>query len=270
MNATLLRAAQDNSAAPMVLLHGMLGAPEAWRAVVTELVYPGAVWALPLPGHGRPALPVADGFEANVRALAARITQPSHVVGYSMGGRLALGLATFTPDMLLTLTAVSAHTGLDVTARNERMLWERAQLDVLLRRGLVEFVDQFEALPIFASQTRLNMETLSAQRAQRLGHDALNIARALVELGSGEMPELAARLAVGRVPLHFVAGGLDKKYVAHANAAARRIPAARVHLIPDAGHNLTLETPKQLARILARAHHPSLTRGEQTHDRAPV
>ena len=256
MNATLLRAAQDNSAAPMVLLHGMLGAPEAWRAVVAELDYPGAVWALPLPGHGRPALPVADGFEANVRALAARITQPCHVVGYSMGGRLGLGLAAFTPDMLLTLTAVSAHTGLDVTARNERMLWERAQLDVLLRRGLVEFVDQFEAL--------------SAQRAQRLGHDALNIARALVELGSGEMPELAARLAVGRVPLHFVAGGLDKKYVAHANAAARRIPAARVHLIPDAGHNLTLETPKQLARILARAHHPSLTRGEQTHDRAPV
>jgi 2-succinyl-6-hydroxy-2,4-cyclohexadiene-1-carboxylate synthase len=271
MTKTSLREAQVPGTAPMLLLHGMLGGPESWRPVVAALAdYPGAIWALALPGHGRPAVPVAGGFFANVRALAARIDEPCHVVGYSMGGRVALGLAALVPDRVIEVTVVSAHVGLDAAARKERVLWERAQLDVLLRRGLTAYVDQFEALPIFATQTRLGESARAAQRAQREAHDALNIARALVELGSGEMPQLAPLLVASRVPVHFVTGSLDSKYVALGHEAVSQIPGAQLHVIEDAGHNLTLEVPVDLARVIARIHHPSLTRGEQTHDLAPV
>ncbi|MFO0555252.1 MAG: hypothetical protein U0271_43145 [Polyangiaceae bacterium] len=92
---------------------------------------------------------------------------------------------------------------------------------------------------------------LEAQRRRRLAWDPARAARALRVLGTGAMPLLEPRLAqrAGH-EVHLVAGELDEKFSSIARDAAPRI-GARVHVIPNAGHNVVLEAPRALAALLA-------------------
>jgi 2-succinyl-6-hydroxy-2,4-cyclohexadiene-1-carboxylate synthase len=205
-----------------------------------------------LPGHGVPPAPFPEGgFSGTVRELAGLI-EPPHapalVVGYSMGGRLALALALAYPERIHTAVVVGAHPG----PRTEKEGRERAALDDaraarVLELGLPRFVAEWEKEPLFATQSRLPAEVLEAQRRDRLGHTEQGIARALRDLGPGRMPSQWDGLEMaGPVALHWVVGTEDPR---SASIGGR----ARVHRVEGAGHNVVLEAPVALARIIEDA-----------------
>ncbi len=270
MRPQVLRPSRQRLVPPVLLLHGMLGAPASWQHFVRRLEYPGPALALTLPGHGRPARGVQRGFVGNLRELATELRQPSYVIGYSMGGRIALGLAAHFPERVLGVVAIGAHPGLASEARGEKLLWEAAQIETLDRCGLEGFVNHWEALPLFASQASLALEVTAEQRQLRLSHEAPGIRSALAELGSGSMPDLASRLESARLPVHFVAGSLDPAYVARGKQAANQIPSARASVIEGAGHNVLLEAPGPLAKICDQSLRQFMTLGDPSHDLASV
>lgn len=225
-----------------VLLHGFTGAPAAWDRVRARLDGPSV--APPLPGHGGP--PVA-GWDEAVDRLAG-LCDGAHLVGYSLGARLALGMLVRHPHRPRRVTLIGVNPGVD--DREARLDWEASLVRILERDGLGAFVRHWEALPLWASQARLPDDVLARQRALRLSHSPDGLAHALRALGLGVMPDLRPALPAVRVPVDLVVGGLDAKFLALARAFADACPAARVIVVPDVGHNVVLEAPEALARIL--------------------
>ena len=235
---------------PLVLLHGFLGSPAAWDAVLAALPDHGPVWCPWLPGHG-PAAAQPSSWDETVRAIASALPPGALLAGYSMGARLALGAALARPGAAAAALLVGAHVGLSDEAERA----ERAALDAgraaALRRDLAGFVDAWETLPLFASQQALPADALARQRAARLAHDADALAWSFDVAGLARMPDCRPAIATTRQRLHFLTGERDPRFGALAAAVARP-PLVSHETVAGAGHNLLLETPQAVAAALAR------------------
>jgi 2-succinyl-6-hydroxy-2,4-cyclohexadiene-1-carboxylate synthase len=237
-----------------LLLHGFTGLAADWLDV-----WPNSqpALALDLPGHGGSAAPQGD-FDSSLRrlldSLPASIDQ---VVGYSLGGRLALGLLRLAPQRFRSAVILSAHPGLsDPAARAERRAADARWIERLERDGMDAFVNAWEQLPLFATQADVSAQRLQRQRAQRLGQRADGLAASLRVHGLAEMPPMPAAITAYPGQLHWIAGLDDTKFSALACEAARLRPSLQCHLLPGVGHNPLLEAPDRLALLLRRLTMP--------------
>ena len=243
-----------------VLIHGFSGSPASWRRV--EALLDGPSHALAVCGHGGESPPAfSEGptsFEAEVERLAAtveaEVPAPRLVVGYSLGGRLALGLLVRCPDLFLGGVLIGANPGIAgedvrVARRRDDERWAR----LIEEDGLAVFDSEWSALPLFASQHDLDAGRLAEQRRTRLGHDSAALGAAMRALGLGAMPDYRPALRGVACPVELIAGGLDSKFVDLARQMAELLPAATVRIVDGVGHNVPLEAPAELARLLNAA-----------------
>lgn len=241
---------------PLVLLHGFTGAPASWDGVRPSLDDAIPVLAPALLGHdGTAGSPATRSFDDEVDRLAGVVRdaglEGAHLAGYSLGGRVALGLLVRHPGLFAAATLIGAHPGLqDPADRAERAARDEQWARLLDGEGLPTFVAAWEALPLFASQGALDPETLARQRAIRTAHDPAGLARSLRVLGLGGMADFRPRLPALRLPVTLVAGEADKKFRALAGEMRARIPGARLEIAAGAGHNVVLERPDCIAGLL--------------------
>lgn len=228
-----------------LLLHGFTGAPESFA----QLAAPPDSIAPVLGGHlGSPAL---GGYWDEVERLAALGAECDGLVGYSLGGRLALGILARYPERFRRSVIVSAHPGLKTDAeRDERREGDARFVRVLREQGLEAFVDRWQALPLWATQQELSDSVRRAQRQQRLRHTPDGLAASLTHHGLGEMPDLRPDLRHVRGAVHVLAGERDGKFVELSREVSRIIPASQLAIVPGAGHNLLLERPALCRELL--------------------
>ncbi|MBA3938551.1 MAG: alpha/beta fold hydrolase, partial [Planctomycetes bacterium] len=95
----------------LIALHGFTETDLVWRDLLAP-AFP-EVRCLLLPGHGWKPGPAGPDFMAAVAELAARLPAdgPVDLLGYSMGGRLALALALTAPQRIRRLVLVSSNAG---------------------------------------------------------------------------------------------------------------------------------------------------------------
>ena len=242
--------------APLVLVHGMLGAPASFDALRAQL---GAreLDALTLPGHTHHPRPVPTSFEAAADELAAELAVrygdvPVDLLGYSLGARLTLAVCARHPARFRRAILVSVHPGLTSDdARAARRAEDEACAAQIEREGLATFLDDWETRAIFASQRRLPPVLIAHQRAIRLAQDPRGIAAAFRGLGLAQMPPLADALVALAPRLRLVVGALDTKFCAIAAALAQRAPMLAIDVLPGVGHNCILEAPALLAARIA-------------------
>ncbi len=234
---------------PVVLLHGFTGSVETMAGVRDGLVDRWRTLSVDLPGHGRSHTihdPASCAMEPTCDALGRVLdvhALPSAAwLGYSMGGRIALGVAVRHPERVRRLVLVGASAGLaDPAARAARRAADDALALRIEREGLPAFVEHWMSLPLFASQARLGSAALAAARAQRLGCDPRGLAASLRGIGTGAQPPLHALLARVRMPVLLAVGEEDAKFRGIAGELAARLPNARVAVITGAGHAVHLE-----------------------------
>ena len=231
-------------------LHGFTGSSETWKPHLKALTGFTTV-RLDFLGHGRSDTPPdvrRYGMEAcvdDVLALRRRLgVQRCAVVGYSMGGRVAMRVALRAPECLWALVLESASPGITKPAdRRDRVLQDARLAERIQNEGVAAFADYWQALPLFASQSRLPEATRQALRTQRLQHTADGLANSLQGLGAGREHPVLQRLRELRLPVLLLAGTLDAKYCELANEMAAVLPCSRVRIVPDAGHAVHLEQP---------------------------
>ena len=230
-----------------VLVHGYTGSASSWEdRLIDGLAGAGLAPALvDLPGHGADVA-AADPAAFTLRAALERIGSagrwPTDLIGYSMGGRLALHFAAAHPDRVRRLVLESTSPGL----ATERERTERREADELLAsrietEGLDWFVEHWEAQPMFAGRRRLQEAVLRRQRELRLRNNPRSLAAALRGLGTGVLPSLWDRLDRIQQPTLLVVGELDEKFVSIAERMSRALPRARLAIIPGVGHTVHLE-----------------------------
>ena len=253
-----LNVERSGSGAPVILLHGFTGDGTTMRGLAQRLESDAEVIVPDLVGHGSSCSPVdernysVDAMAAHVAAIVeASLSRPFHLVGYSMGGRVALTLACRRPELLRSLTLIGASAGLaDESERADRRtsdirLAERIEID-----GLETFVDRWMANPLFATQARLGDDFLAAARAQRLGNSADGLIRSLRAAGTGAMLPVHDELRGCDVPTVFVVGAEDPKFTGIAVELAALMPTAEVAVIEKAGHAAHLEQPDEVAAVV--------------------
>ena len=242
---------------PLVLLHGFTGAPETWDPVVSRLGT-RPTFAPALLGHdGTPGPTAIESFEDEVDRVADLVREQglegSHLVGYSMGGRVALGLLIRHPSLFRRATLIGASPGLsDPDERQTRAAWDEEWARLLETEGLHSFVAAWEALPLFATQEALAPRVVERQRRIRLSHDARGLARSLRSIGLARMPDYRPRLEGIAIPVDVVAGEHDPKFRALAGELAGALPRGRKEVVAGAGHNVVLERPDEIAALLRR------------------
>lgn len=226
-------------------LHGFTGAPESF----TTLPLPPGSLAPPLAGHL--AVDVQGEFLDEVERLAALGEGCEGLLGYSLGGRLALGILACYPERFAHAVIVSAQPGLASEPERAQRRASDAELVALLReRGLTAFVEQWESLPLWATQADLPAELLAAQRALRLRHRPEGLAQSLIHHGLGKMPDFRPELARVSTPVDVVVGERDQKFVNLGRELESLLPHACLTIVPGAGHNLLLERPEACAALL--------------------
>ncbi len=244
---------------PLLLLHGFTGSGETWSPFAGAWAAYRRI-AVDHLGHGRSSVPADPARYALDRAaddLAAlldhRNVPAAAVLGYSMGGRLALRFALAYPARVAALILVSASPGLaGETARRARIAADAALAGRIEREGVPAFIDYWERLPLFATQTALPPSVRDRQRAQRLRHSAVGLANSLRGAGAGQDPPALEALSALRMPVLLIVGEEDPRYCALAAAMQARLPRSALVRVPGAGHAVHLEAPNAFAEAVAR------------------
>lgn len=237
----------------LLLLHGFLGCGQDFEALATMLEDRVHGLALDLPGHGQtrledddPAWSVEGCASAILRWLdSERIASP-HLLGYSMGGRIALRLAVIARPRFREIVIESASPGLESPDERAQRQLDDARLAAKLRTEPLErFVDDWYAQPMFA---RLALQpTFADLRRRRLRQHPGQLALSLERMGLGSQQSLWRDLPVLSGRVHFAVGAEDGKYRRLAARAAQLSPRIEVRVFEGAGHNVHFEQPRCFA-----------------------
>ena len=227
-----------------ILLHGFAGSTEDWKDVIGKEL--DAV-ALALPGH-HPRHPVGKSFHEAVQALHARLPPGLvDIVGYSLGGRLALGLAALDPARVRRLFLLSAHTGLaDSDVRAARLARDAAWAEQL-KAAPEAFFESFDRLPLFHGPLSARAATWKARRRR---HDPTALAHALDRLSTGAMPNFRPRVTGPDWDVTLAVGERDQAYREHYAALAHARPSLAVHVIADASHRVLVDAPDSVGHLI--------------------
>lgn len=244
---------------PLVLLHGFTGSVENWRPLIEQLApLNRTVIAIDILGHGRSSAPL-DPTRYRMELVAADIAETLNtqlgfsqidLLGYSMGGRLALSIACDYPQLINRLILESASPGLEtMEERNARKTSDDALADWIEQNGIPAFVDRWEAVPLFDSQKVLPESVRARLRNQRLHNRTHGLANSLRGMGTGVQPPFWVCLAQLTLPVHLIVGELDTKFCRIADEMMEKLPNAKLTVVENAGHTVHLERPEMFTKL---------------------
>jgi 2-succinyl-6-hydroxy-2,4-cyclohexadiene-1-carboxylate synthase len=234
----------------VVLLHGFTHTGASWDPVVAALAESYRALAPDIRGHGSASArePVTlDAVLGDVAEVApARFT----LVGYSMGGRIALhaAVAPALRARIDRVVLIGASPGLaDPAERAARRAADERLADEVEHMTIEEFATRWAQTPVLAGQPPV---VATAVEADRRRNQPVALARALRGLGTGTLPSLWERLPGLETPVTLIVGERDEKFRAIANEMARAAPEAQVAVIAGAGHAVHLEAPERVAQLI--------------------
>ncbi|MGH7285162.1 MAG: alpha/beta fold hydrolase [Polyangiaceae bacterium] len=238
-----------------VFLHGFTGHADSWDEVIARLPEGERALAITLSAHDFDPAPAPTTYDQEVDRIAA-IVNAEHadrvrVCGYSLGGRIALGLLARHPALFASAILIGANPGLSTDGeRAARATQDEEWAKLAEREGTEAFIAAWSAQPLFASQLRLAPETQRAQREKRLRHSARAIATAMRNFSLAKMPNFWPELPRISTPTRFLAGELDTRFVDIGRRLASTMPNAILCIAKDVGHNVVLEAPDEMSIAL--------------------
>jgi 2-succinyl-6-hydroxy-2,4-cyclohexadiene-1-carboxylate synthase len=233
----------------LTALHGFTETDDVWSEVLAPLDRP--LRCPLLPGHGWKPCPAGTTIRSVAAEVAAALPPQSDLIGYSLGGRVALQLALDHPAKLKRLVLISSTAGLrDATERDKRVRHDQGFAEVLEEDGIGPFVAWWEANPVLKPARTLPRALVEQLRCRRLNQDPLGLAGVLRHLSAGAMEVLWPRLHELKLPVLLIAGEKDPRYVEVMGAMAKAIPHAQFKLIPGCGHAVHREAANELLDLL--------------------
>ena len=223
----------------VLFIPGFMQRGDAWRPVAELLPerYPSA----PLDHR-------EHSFEGRLAEIADAAGEGSVLVGYSLGGRLALRAVLRHPDRYAGLVTVGATAGIDDPALRSARAEADDRLAAWMEAAPIEdVVSIWERQPLFADQSEPLVEE---QRPGRMSHDPGELAMLLRTAGQGVLEPVWHELLTLDLPVLAIAGARDEGYVAAARRIADTAPRGRAAIVEDTGHAAHLQRPQRVAELI--------------------
>ncbi len=224
---------------PLTLVHGFTQTGDCWGPLADALTATCRVTRVDAPGHGGSSRHAHADLVRGGDLLAAT-GGGSVLLGYSMGGRLALRTAVDHTDEVRALVLIGATAGIeDPAERDARRLADEALADRLERIGLDAFLQEWLAMDMFAA-----LPEWAQFDDERRRNTPQGLAESLRHAGTGSMVPLWDRLGELRMPVLCISGEQDEWYGALAERLVAGLGANASHVeITGAGHAAHLEQP---------------------------
>lgn len=239
---------KSSDTTPAVLLHGFAQNRNCWGPLAERLQTERPVVALDLPGHGSSSDVQADLWTCGKLVTEAIGDQPAALIGYSMGGRIALHAALTRPDLVTRLVLISATAGIDdPDERSARRTADEALADRIESIGVDAFIDEWLENPLFSGLTD---ETRFVD--ERRTNTASGLASSLRVAGTGTQEPLWDRLGELTMPTLVIAGQDDPKYDALAERLVCAIgDHAMLVVVGKSAHSPHLEQPDAVVDLIS-------------------
>jgi len=227
----------------LILLHGFLGHSSEFNDLRLLLAHRFNCHAIDIPpSHS------IDTIRQHLHTTVSHYDRPI-VVGYSMGGRLALDFVSHYPTLVSHLVLISASPGIEMQEdRQRRQLKDRQWATLLLTLPFTEFLTHWYHQPLF-DLFRMH-PSFSQIIASRPRGDASLLADMLLALSPGVLPSLWKNLSIPACPITYIYGQCDTTYLNIALRFNHDYPHIMTHGIPDCGHVCHHEYPEKVAKIL--------------------
>ena len=197
----------------------------------------------------------ATNWQASIESLANSIAPGSILVGYSMGARLALGVAVEIPTKCSGLVFISGNPGLE--SASERNARANADEEIAARieqatgdSSLMEsFLNDWYQATVFASLP----EIIRRQEIQRKLNRAQKTWPALLRTNAvSQQPNYWPRLKDISIPTLIVAGQRDEKYkeITERFQTTASSHHLKTEILPAGGHMVHREQPTKLAALI--------------------
>ena len=241
----------EGSGPPVVLLHGLAEDHTSWDPVLAHL-RGYTTYAVDLRGHGATTAGAADGtleqLGDDLLAFLGEVSGPARVVGYSLGGTVALEAATRAGSAVEGVIAVATSSIVGRAAAE----FFAGRISQIVSGDWASFADGLRADTAGQAVTEVDIDALAAARLAAVGTGAgyVNAARAMIGMRSAP---LNARLGRVAVPVEVV--GADRDLFCPRKAAdilVEALPDARYHEVAGAGHLVSVDSPEPYGRLLAR------------------
>lgn len=216
-------------------LHGAVGSHRDWDLFKKDLnddLAAHDLWNL------------SDTGSASLAAAGHEIARLAHesdvLMGYSMGGRIALHALLAAPKKWKAAIIISAHSGL-LEGHDERLKHD-ANWAILANQDWEAFLQKWNTQSILPSTTKGMVQATS--------HDQEAVVKSFLHWSLGAQENLLPQLSDLSIPILWVTGEEDQKFTQLGRAASSKIPNAHHGVISNCGHRVPWEKPREFARMV--------------------
>jgi 2-succinyl-6-hydroxy-2,4-cyclohexadiene-1-carboxylate synthase len=244
---------------PLLLLHGFTGDSSTWTPFCptwgkhSKLIIPDII------GHGETESPV-DVNRYNIESSAKDLLklldrleiEQTDLLGYSMGGRLALTFAILYPERVRKLILESASPGLKTEEeRMQRRMKDGELANFINDQGIESFVNYWEGISLFSTMKNLPEPIQESIREQRLANNPKGLANSLLGMGTGSQPSCWEKINLLKCEVLLLAGSLDEKFCEIAERMQKEMKKASWMVINDSGHAIHVEQKEKFDTIVS-------------------
>lgn len=242
------------------MLHGFMGSSRDMLELADILS--GKFYCLipDLPGHGNSLfkkgnITLSGDFMSVPQMICDRLlslgVKRYTLYGYSMGGRVAAGMAVLSPERIEKLVLESSSFGIegkkekDTRYKNDLALFD--DIDIKKRNDFMEFLEKWYNLDIFKT---LDKDLKRKLVIKRIGNHPEELRKAMKIMSTGNQPYLLNKLAQLNLNISYIYGIKDKKYREEAGRGKEKISGMKLFPIEGASHNVHLQFPKKVVSII--------------------
>jgi len=230
-------------AGPLALfMHGIGGNRTNWREQLPAFAPHFSCVAWDARGYGgsddyEGELAFDDFVNDVLRVLDHFGVERAHLVGLSMGGRIAMRTALLHPDRIATLTLLDTHEGFEAFSPEQRQAFvDSRRAPLLAGKKPADIADAVARSLVGPKATQAQLQQLIDSIA------ALHKESYIKSLQATVNQVVLGDISLIRAPAHFVVGADDRLTpVAMHHEMAAKLGGAPVTVLPDAGHLSNIE-----------------------------
>ena len=250
--------AENTARGDILLLHGFTGSGRDWNFIIPSLKSNLNIYTPDIIGHGHsdspdnPDLYKMDAILTQLNEFIIQILEYKPILlGYSMGGRLALSYTLKYPEKVKCLILESSTWGIEnKDLRRQRINDDKKTAEFILAAGIENFIEFWMNKGIFNSQKKLSDDILKNVRKNKLQNNPVGLSNFLLGSGTGNMEPLREKISELKIPVLLITGGLDKKFSAINSNMVKIFENAEHIIVPEAGHNVHLEKPGLFINVI--------------------